>query len=586
MQVCLKHLVGYLTLVLLVCCLQYKNVTDRIFIVDDAYIVRGDAYQHNSPYWKFFSDQCLQDDYISNYYLSAIVPTGLRLLFSFFAKFFSPPKFTTIFSYLLSFGFILAMAASARRISGWWGAFLTVFFSVGFLTRNFIFGAAISRSFGYFICALAIYALLQKSLIILAILSCIGILFYPPSAAFVGMCFALLLLTKFDWEAKKKSLIRAFLSLFLLLLFLCLLALPQLSSGKFYGKRLSPRDSDKYQEVGENGRYSPTDRGIVELNLFQTFFSGLRRTFLIKKPIGSFFNRRQQTSASKRTSRGNKHKSKSYGLRGIVFFVSILIAISSIFLRPFRKSKIDLISFLHPGSIYFFAAGVCFYLAVLFFPWLYMPSRYTSVSFPAFSLVFLPSLFVLSFSQNINKLRSHIQIFWLSLFLILLSGVYEYRVPRRTSMEQYSRLFNYLHNLPAKTLVAGWPLGLIDAVPYFSCKPVLLSYEMHQVFHEDYILEMRRRMHALTAAYLSSEIEPISKLKNEFGVTHLLVEDHYYSKRPWYFSPFKKEIEQKFEANPKENRLKFFNSLSTAIVYQQAGLKIYDLDKLKRLGFF
>ncbi len=58
-----------------------------------------------------------------------------------------------------------------------------------------------------------------------------------------------------------------------------------------------------------------------------------------------------------------------------------------------------------------------------------------------------------------------------------------------------------------------------------------------------YLKEMRKRMDVLMSAYLGDDVEYLRKLRDEEGVTHLLVnKDHFMGIKPRYFKPWDEEI--------------------------------------------
>src|SRR4029450_5452837 len=66
-----------------------------------------------------------------------------------------------------------------------------------------------------------------------------------------------------------------------------------------------------------------------------------------------------------------------------------------------------------------------------------------------------------------------------------------------------------------------------------------VTFETHQAFHENFVQEMRRRMSALIDAYFAHDQMPLRRLRDEFGVTHLLLDVRHRSAPPArYFAPF------------------------------------------------
>jgi hypothetical protein len=108
-----------------------------------------------------------------------------------------------------------------------------------------------------------------------------------------------------------------------------------------------------------------------------------------------------------------------------------------------------------------------------------------------------------------------------------------------------------------------------------------MTVETHQVFHEGYTLEMRRRMDAIINAYFATSLEPIVRLRDEFGVTHLLVErEHFDERPPGYFVPFDRWIRRRrAAARPKEYELP--KHIEMAGVFSHSGTVLLDLSRIR-----
>jgi hypothetical protein len=107
----------------------------------------------------------------------------------------------------------------------------------------------------------------------------------------------------------------------------------------------------------------------------------------------------------------------------------------------------------------------------------------------------------------------------------------------------YAPLLAYVRTLPKDALLAGFPTQT-DDIPLLARRRVLISREAHQVFHEGYLLEMRRRMAALVAAYYATDLGPVERLRDALGVTHLIADrQHYGDAPPRYFPPFEADMQ-------------------------------------------
>ena len=100
-------------------------------------------------------------------------------------------------------------------------------------------------------------------------------------------------------------------------------------------------------------------------------------------------------------------------------------------------------------------------------------------------------------------------------------------------------LYQAIAKLPVDAVIAGWPFTAIENVPYAARRTALLTFETHQAFHKQYVDVMRERMRALIDATLATSNEPLIRLRDEHGVTHMLVYlPHLRGGRLDYFKPF------------------------------------------------
>jgi hypothetical protein len=105
--------------------------------------------------------------------------------------------------------------------------------------------------------------------------------------------------------------------------------------------------------------------------------------------------------------------------------------------------------------------------------------------------------------------------------------------------------------MQGEPLIVGWPNDIIDNIPYCSNKQVFLHFETHQALHSNYVLEMRRRFILFLNAYYGRDSSNLEKLKNNEGVTHLIInKEHFYNTNvPTYFEPFNEMINNIYQNN-------------------------------------
>jgi hypothetical protein len=139
-------------------------------------------------------------------------------------------------------------------------------------------------------------------------------------------------------------------------------------------------------------------------------------------------------------------------------------------------------------------------------------------------------------------------------------------------------LFRFIRTLPADSVIAGWPRGIINQIPLFTARSVLLFEEGHQIFHRDCLEELRRRTRSIIHLYAATDAAPLAELQNDYKVTHLLLDKRHLDKAPPYFAPFDEEMKAARAAV--DGKTLFLAELAnTAAVYQTGNFVLMDLTK-------
>ena len=144
--------------------------------------------------------------------------------------------------------------------------------------------------------------------------------------------------------------------------------------------------------------------------------------------------------------------------------------------------------------------------------------------------------------------------------------------------ESQRRLYDFLGRLPKDILIAGWPTDL-DNVPYLSRRQVFINYELHQVLHQGYADEMRRRMRALIDAYFATDQRALVRLRDEFGVTHLVFRQDRLEEPPPYFRPFSIWARKAFNDGVRMG-FEIPRQVDSAMVFSDAPFVVLDLRRL------
>ena len=224
-----------------------------------------------------------------------------------------------------------------------------------------------------------------------------------------------------------------------------------------------------------------------------------------------------------------------------------------------------------------------FQLATWWEPYLFIPSRYTSLVAPVLVMVLLPASLLSIFSQvrwlkarpdlvKAISVASCVGIVFFAAGRMAQTG-FNVRIP-----DEGVAFYSFIETLPNDALIAGLPKGVIEHVPYLSEKSVLYSYETHMVFHEEYALVMRERLSRILDALYSTSQAPLLSLRDEHEVTHLVVEKDRYSGFT-YFPPFDAMVERL--AGQVVDEPGFLVDMENAIVFEQDELMVIDLSQLE-----
>jgi hypothetical protein len=309
--------------------------------------------------------------------------------------------------------------------------------------------------------------------------------------------------------------------------------LPQLVGGRAYGARLSIEAEREFEEWGPHGRYTPGDRG-VPVSFGEKVLSGTVSALASFKPTRDK-SKQLSDSQSSDVSRRTPIETATP--------VIVLTVLSGIVILILRRGSMS------PEALRccIFAAGIiaAFGAARALFPLLYIPSRYIALGTIALTPVVFPSIWVLVVRSFIPENRSrYAQALGLALgtTAIISLGWLDISVKNLPTASGHRLLFAAIRDLPPDTVIASWPRGIASLVPLFTARPVLVFEEGHQIFHRDFLFEMRGRTRAIITAYSATDITPIKELHDKYRVSHILLNRRHVTQTPDYFAPFNKEM--------------------------------------------
>jgi hypothetical protein len=355
-----------------------------------------------------------------------------------------------------------------------------------------------SRAFAFPILAACAYGLASGKPRAIAIATVAGAAFYPPAGVLAGVALVVDLGVRRQsrrsgtyqsggWRHRTPRLAATVvLSLALLL--------PMMIASRGYGSNQVAR----FPEAGPHGRYSPADRPPFP-NVLEASYRALDWGL---KPAGSRF--------------------VPPALQGEGIARAIVLAFAMVGLLFFARPLLAL-----P------VASLLLYVAAVWLsPRLFIPTRYV-----AYSLVLLPAIAIPAVTFRVT--RQWIAIAACIALLLVIGGRGSGTAGFSVNARPEAMLYERIALIDDAKVIAGWPAGPIDNVPYLSHKPALVTYETHAAFHTEALTVMRARMLALIDAYFATSSAPLIRLREQFGVTHLLIDKrHFADAPPGYFAPF------------------------------------------------
>ncbi|HEX2121106.1 MAG TPA: hypothetical protein VHL59_05625 [Thermoanaerobaculia bacterium] len=459
----------------------------------DRFIFNDDARQWAVP----FFGGAFDGDWTSRYYRS-ITPAGQRALYTLA----DAEAVSKILPYVaLALTCWLAAATTFALTGSRTAAVITVCLLLSTAALMARMGGGSARAFGFPIVAAAMYALASGRMGIAAIATIAGAAFYPPAGVLAGVTLALSIFIRDaeSWRPRRQLVlvaVTAAVSIGLLL--------PLVLSSRGYGRGITPADAGAYPEAGPHGRYAAGDRPPFP-PLLTAAYRALDRGLT---PGGT-------PLLPRRVHRGAVARAVVLALAGIGL---LLLARSS---RGARRLLL-----LPAASLLLYA------LAAWLSPRLYIPTRYV-----AYSLVLLPAIAIPAAAFALPRRRLSIAL--CVAIVLFLGGTGSSTAGLTVDARRDAALYDRLARMPELKLLAGWPAGPVDNVPYLSRKPALVTYETHAALHAGALDVMRARMLALIDAYFASSPEPLIRLRESFGVTHLLVDRRHFAGVPArYFAPF------------------------------------------------
>lgn len=534
--------------------------------------VLNDDMRIQLPYFYHYADPSLfTHDVIGRYHADG---TGelFRALYGALAPVIDVVVLAKIVTYVTLWLTAAGLGVAADRLGGKPAAFAAVCITLGsfeFIDRTV---GGLPRAFAYPCMAWCLAALAWGRIRALAALTVLGAGFYPVLPVIGGLSLAIVLLVlraQDRGSARAWSFRRRAVVLGVTALGAAALLAPFALRMRPYGGVIHEQDFATFPEAGPGGRLSEGDRPPAE-----PFFEVAASTGAGTLAHGAtpFWPEVHAFAEGRR-----RHQA-------LFIVVSLLTAAGVLRAGLLRSGR-------HFRRVAAFALAVFigYQLAALVDPSLVPSSRYVRYGVPPLIVVLVPSAIVGLLPRGLRlrgRWRKLTAPLWTASFvavLLALIGTYN------------SRTFGYdirlhesergitaaLRRLPADAVVAGWPQGFMDDIALFAKRTPLITYQTYMPYNKVMTLEMRARARAVIAAYYAPDLEPLRRLRDDFRVTHFLIEPGRLRKPGRLFRPLGSDIAVAFarlaqSANP--NALA--GDFGDAVLYRDARYELIDLTKL------
>jgi hypothetical protein len=555
-------------IVVSLCVMYAPSLVEHMKRSADPYHFNNDTRQHVVPFLRYTDTTLFPNDSIGDYYL-ACLPIGYRALYTMAALFWDPIALSKLLPYVLLGILLAAVGLAAGRLGGMAAAWAAIAFCLSsgvYLSRM---GGGLPRAFAFPLIACAAAVLVHGRIYGLVALVCFATALYPVMAVIMGIALVTVLLflpatdrgSASGWSLRRRAAIVAGTALLA-----GLMILPTLSQSSAYGPLLSAADVASYPEAGPGGRYIAEDRAPF-LDLPTEVALTAPRAFV---GLGRPWSETLRTWAYARAPDPRQLPPR---LENMLMLILGVICAGAVVLVGREAAARRLMALVLAVSVGHIASRV---LA----PYLFLPQRYVAYPLPVLATIMLPAAVaalpgLLGRVADRPGVRAGAVLVFCGTCLLLFGA----RGSSVIGLHPHSPrgVYGFIGSLRPDVLVAGWPMGLVNDIPYLSRRQAFVTFETHQAFHLEYVEEMRRRMHALIDAYFATTPRPLDHLRDEFGVTHLIVDkSHYREAPPRYFAPFDAWTSPRHAA-AREGDLEITRQLDTAAVFDEGSVVVLDL---------
>ena len=553
----LLRFVLLVVLVLLVC---GRTVVSHINLARDPARMNDDSRILIVPFLRYH-DPRIATDYVTRY-LQDGLPLGYEWGMILASKIVDPRVLSKVLPYPFLLLLAITVGAAAKRLGGCGAAWMAM--AIALTSELFIdrMSGGLPRMFAFPLVAAAALGLVYGRTYWVCAAVVVGAMFYPAAGLVCGLVLTALLLLvpardRGDaamWTVRKRLLVltsTAALSAILLA--------PTALRLRAYGPTLGPKQAAAYPEMGPGGRFGPRDR--PPFRLIRQSMEAVVRTL----------------SGPRLGERADGTYSYRFIRRPTVLVPAALAGIAGLYLASSSSAGRRLLALC-------VAAVVGHVSANLLLPNLYLPQRYTLYAIPIFIVVVLPAGLVLLArrlmpSDRARPLRATLLVLCFAGLLAAMGVGMKTDAGLRHVARSSLPVMAFINTLPPDAVIAGWPRGAIEDVPYVTGRRAFLTAETHATFHQVYTDRMRERAAAAIDAYFATDVAPLRALHAQHAVTHFVVDRTHYVTPPAYFAPFDALIPPRFEA-AKQDGAEALRQTS-AIVYDDGTYIMLDLSRVR-----
>jgi hypothetical protein len=511
------------------------------------------------PLFRLEDPALFPGDPIVDYYLASL-PLAYRALYEILV----PIAGVIAVERALPFVELAVSLYFVGRASHELGGRAAAFGAIGLTLGSSYFSARMAgglpRGFALPLLAAGSYFLVSGKARALAVTTVLSAGFYPVASVLSGLSLAaLLLIPKLDrGDARAWSWKRRLLVLGATASGVALLALPTLVAMRDYGPSITPALFSAYPEAGELGRFDPADRPPFP------WFPAASFPYLKLGVVGSGPPLLALTDLRAHAT--------------LLLAVLVPLALLGVAVAAWKDVRARRL------GVAFGALVLGHGLALLVSPRLFLPERYVAYAVPLLAVISLPSALSLLAERVSRRLPALVALalpFAANAVLLLVisaRGVAGAGVTVRVP-EWEAAFYAAVGALPKTALVAGFPGGAIDNVPYLSRRSAFVTRETHMPFHTRFTQTLRERTRALVKGYFAASRDELVAFRDRSRVTHLLVERHHLRAPPPYFAPFGPEVNAAFSRG-KVAGFEVERVLERTRVAESGGLVLLDLSKL------